>query len=425
MDMSLVESLILRLCQQPRTFEFISKNLKGLDPIKAKEVLDVLKARGAVNVNKGMWLVEKTEQKHLLTLFPNESELYLKKYMGYFDFLKTPHPLDFEWRNSTSSLVHLVDKVAGLCTIKDSILMLGMPTLFATASLKDIPQKVTLIERNKPILQGLRRVVNYPDRFKMIEEDLFNIIPTAVEKHFCVVMDPPWYREHFFHFIWVASQCVEIGGLVGISIPSINTRPEIPEERIEWLSFCHQLGLCIETLEAQLLEYAMPFFEFNAIRAAGIKDVMPFWRKGDFIMFRKVSSKFTARPSLPTIVDEWIEREIGSVRFRIKLTLDGPGEKDKAISITSIVKGDILPTVSRRHELRGKANIWTSGNRIFATNNPTRFLELLDNAIKEGFAKNEENAIVIDFVELILKLESKEFEDYLECIYYEMERQAT
>ncbi len=376
MSSNFAESIILRLCQQPRTFEYISKNLNGLDPIKAKELLDNLISKNILSENKGMWVIRREEHPQPLSLFPNDSQLYLKKYMGYFDFLKTPHPLDFEWRNSTASLLHLLTKLQQLCTIKDSILILGMPTLFATASLKDIPQKVTLIEKNKPILQGLKHIVTYPDRFKIIDSDIFGINPSTIEKHFCVIMDPPWYTEHFFQFIWVASQCVEVGGLVGISIPPINTRPDIPQERIEWLSFCHQIGLCIETLDSQLLEYAMPFFEFNAFRAAGITDILPFWRKGDFIVFRKIKSDSVTRPHLSVVPNEWHEREIKSVRFRVHLKHTEKINENEAICINSIIKGDILPTVSRRHLLRDKANIWTSGNRIFTTNNPFKFFKL-------------------------------------------------
>ena len=54
----------------------------------------------------------------------------------------------------------------------------------------------------------------------------------------------------------------------------------------------------MENLYAQKLHYAMPFFEFNAFRAAGIKDILPFWRKGDLALFRKVHTDFHERPKL-------------------------------------------------------------------------------------------------------------------------------
>ncbi len=85
---------------------------------------------------------------------------YLIKYMGHFDFLKSPHPLDFEWRNTTKSLNYLTDLIMQINKPEESVLLMGMPTLFANICIKDIPQNVKLVERNEP---------NY--RFKFIKTD--------------------------------------------------------------------------------------------------------------------------------------------------------------------------------------------------------------------------------------------------------------
>ncbi len=45
------------------------------------------------------------------------------------------------------------------------------------------------------------------------------------------------------------------------------------------------------------------------------------------------------------------------------------------VNLISLVKGDILPTVSRRDPRRRQADVWTSGNRIFQTDNPRLVLE--------------------------------------------------
>lgn len=424
MNLDFIKSQIIKLCNQPRSFEFISKQLNGLDPIKAKEVLYILKEEYKIIEKEGMWMLQSKPQLSNLSLFPQETHLYLKKYMGYFDFLRTPHPLDYEWRNSTASLTRMLNRIQEICSIKDSILILGMPTLFATASLKDIPQKVTLLEKNQPILQGLRSIVTFPNRFKIIDADIFTVNPNLIEKHYCVVMDPPWYTEHFRHFIWLASNCVEIGGLIAISVPPFNTRPEIPNERVDWISFCHNVGLCIESLEAGFFEYAMPFFEFNAFRAAGITDVLPFWRKGDLMIFRKIGNNAAERPILQPLKCRWIEKEFRSVRIRILIDGVQQLEPRRNLEIKSIVKGDILPTVSRRDKIRDQANIWTSGNRVFKTNCTQTFLMNLDNIIK-GHQNDKKNAIVDDFVNMISNLENKEYNTYLEWLYYEMERQIT
>jgi hypothetical protein len=414
-----IESLILRLCKQPRTFEFISKNLNGLDPIQLKEALEELEKNDILSKRSDMWSMREKKKSPTLNLLSEDPQLYLKKYMGYFEFLKMPHPLDFEWRNSTASLNYLINEVQKMNSINDRILFLGMPTLFATACIKDIPQKVTLVERNKPIVRGLSKLNIDKKRFQILEADIFIVEPKTIGKYYNVYMDPPWYSPHFYQFMWLAAQCVEVGGVIGISLPPINTRPNIDKERIEWFSFCQQHGLCLENLYAQKLHYAMPFFEFNAFRSAGVQDILPFWRKGDLALFRKVHTESLPRPVLDETKPEWVEKEMDTVRIRVKVENNSDSEE---LKITHLIKGDILTTVSTRDQRRNEANVWTSGNRIFRVSNTNKFLQLLS-FIDNGKPKTEEQELVEEFVYTITELEKKEYNNYLDWLYHEMERQ--
>ncbi|MBL7722749.1 MAG: class I SAM-dependent methyltransferase [Chitinophagaceae bacterium] len=415
-----IDSLILRLCKQPRTFEFISKSLNGLDPIQLKEAIDRLEKKETLHKRDDMWSVNEKRKPLTLNLHSDDPQLYLKKYMGYFDFLKMPHPLDFEWRNSTASLNYLINEVQEMNSVNDRILFLGMPTLFATACIKDIPQKVTLVERNKPIVRGLAKLNADKERFQILEADIFKVAPKEIGKYYSVIMDPPWYSPHFYQFMWLAAQCVEVGGVIGISLPPINTRPDIDKERIDWFTFCQKHGLCLENLYAQRLHYAMPFFEFNAFRAAGIKDILPFWRKGDLALFRKVHTDKHERPLLDEHKIEWTEKEIDTVRIRVK---DEKSSDNEEFKITHLIKGDILPTVSTRDKRRDEANVWTSGNRIYKVSNPKIFLQLL-NDLENEKPKTKEQKLVADFINSTTELEKKEYNNYLDWLYHEMERQT-
>lgn len=417
-----VNSAILRLCKQPRTFEFISKNLNGLDPIQVSQSLRNLELSNQLQKIDDLWSLKENNHPPLLNLLPEDPQLYLKKYMGYFEFIKMPHPLDFEWRNSTASLNYLINEIQELNSVSDKILFLGMPTLFATACIKDIPQKITLVERNKPIVKGLSKLNTDKERFRIIEEDIFKADPAKIGKYYSVIMDPPWYTPHFYQFMWLAAQCVEMGGVIGISLPPINTRPNIDKERIDWFEFCQKHGLCLENLYAQKLHYAMPFFEFNAFRAAGIKDILPFWRKGDLALFRKVHNDSFTRPEINEIKSDWIEREIETVRLRVNVgnVDEVTGQK---LEIESIVKSDILPSVSTRDERREHANIWTSGNRIFKVNNPRNFVKILDE-LKNKSPETEDECLVSDFISAVTQFEKKEYNNYLDWLYHEMERQT-
>ena len=68
----------------------------------------------------------------------------------------------------------------------------------------------------------------------------------------------------------------------------------------------------------------------------------------------------------------WTEVAIG--RMRLFIGTGGNGASGDA-DLVSIVAGDVLPSVSRRDPRRSPANVWTSGNRVFRTNNPQLLLE--------------------------------------------------
>jgi hypothetical protein len=420
MRLEYIEASILRLCKQPRTFKYITQSLNGCDPIQIKNVLSLLEEKNILQKKQDLWSLPEIREAPTLNFNIEDPQLYLKKYMGYFDFLKTPHPLDFEWRNSTASLNYLINLIQEINTVNDKILLLGMPTLFAAACVKDIPQKVTLIERNKPIIKGLSTLYGGKKQFKIIEGDIFTISCENLENYFSVVMDPPWYSPHFYQFMWLAAKCVKIGGIVAISLPPLNTRPNIENERIDWFDFCRQQGLCLEGLYPQKLNYAMPFFEFNAFRAAGIESMSPFWRKGDLAILRKVKIESSERPKNQNADDSWVEREFDNIRYRVKI--ENANEKNDEISISHLVRGDILPTVSTRDERRAKANIWTSGNRIFKVNDCKKFLRIIDDKSRKK-SDNPDLVTVNSFLETITTLEKREYNDYLNWLYLEMEEE--
>ena len=338
--------------------------------------------------------------------------------MGHFDFLKSPHPLDFEWRNTSKSLNYLTELVTQINKPEESVLLMGMPTLFANICVKDIPQNVKLVERNEPIIESLLKLTN--DKNSIIKADIFKAKPSEIGKHSCAIMDPPWYSDHFYQFVWLASKSLKVGGTMIISIPPINTKPDIDTQRLEWFSFCQKQGLCIENLLASRLEYAMPFFEFNAFRAAGIKNILPFWRTGDVVTFKKIRETDSERPHFIEPTSTWREKTIDSVRIRVNTALKSPGD----FVINSLVPPtDILPSVSKSDDRRVGVNIWTSGNRIFNASKPDIFLKYL-NTFGTPSLGNKEEAIVHKFIQMIVELEKQEFDDYLNWLYYEMERQG-
>ena len=109
--------------------------------------------------------------------------------------------------------------------------------------------------------------------------------------------------------------------------------------------------------------------------------------------------------------------------MRIRFKIENDKIKSNEIKIEHLIKGDILPSVSSRDERRKEANIWTSGNRIFKVNNVKNLLQLLEKE-KIGNSRKKELNFINQFFNTIIDLEKKEYNNYLEWLYYEMEKQV-
>ena len=193
-------------------------------------------------------------------------------------------------------------------------------------------------------------------------------------------------------------------------------------ERQKWFSFCEQQGLYLETLFAQGMEYVMPFFEFNALRAAGIKDILPFWRKGDLAILKKIENKNTERPNSKITNNDWAECDIDGVRFRVNTE---SGNNNENLIIEHIITGDILPAVSSRDPRRKEANVWTSGNRIFKVNNPRAFLDLADSYKKNNKISEIKSSLAEELIKFVVEIEKKEYGNYKDWLLYEMENETS
>ena len=167
-----------------------------------------------------------------------------------------------------------------------------------------------------------------------------------------------------------AANACRLGGCVLISLPPDGARPRAEADRHATIAFGKRLGLTLSDHCPLAIVYDTPFFERNALAAAGIV-TPPRWRRGDLMIFRK-----TGTPGRPPVASAyttlWTEVGIGRMRVFIR---NGPDAHRGSLGLIPIVEGDILPTVSRRDPRRRMADVWTSGNRIFRTDNPQLLLE--------------------------------------------------
>jgi hypothetical protein len=194
-----------------------------------------------------------------------------------------------------------------------------------------------------------------------------------------VVTDPPWYEEFVRAFLWAAAQLVEMGGSVLLSFPPVGTRPHIEDEWKRTQTFAQQLGLTLRE-ESLSLKYISPPFEQNALLAAHHQYVQPDWRPGVLVLFEKTGECREPRPSTDICYPKWTEQSLLGVRWRFR---PQQASIECRPVLVEAVPGDILDSVSRRDPRRAKADVWTSGNRIFACPN-TASLELTTKALATG-----------------------------------------
>lgn len=277
--------------------------------------------------------------------------------------LPVPHPLDYEWRFSDVSAVELASEASSLLGAEETLAMLGSPSVFCAALERNPRGRLVILDRSRVITECLKEAapVNSVLRCDVTQDELPDLRAGAV------VVDPPWYEESIRSFAWAACKISAPGARVFFSLPPVGTRPGVYRELKDFFSWTREeLGLQLDRLAPGALPYETPAFERNALRAGGFYNVPREWRRGDLAVFVRTPKEITGRQvtTVPPSFDDgiWAEETIEGVRIRVRCERVNAEEMP---AISSIVDGDVLPTVSRRDERRKMADMWTSGNRIF------------------------------------------------------------
>lgn len=285
--------------------------------------------------------------------------------------LPVPHPLDYDWRFGESAVSYLLDACLALTRPDETIALLGTPSVLRTAIESSYPRGTALLDANTSVVNCLSQAA--PDAEVLLCDVVRDPLPPIEAS--AVIVDPPWYKEHLVGFLWAASSLCRVGGHVLVSTPPLGTRPGINRDRKSLLDWARQLGLIHLRTEAAILPYCSPPFEINALKAEGLCGILEDWRRGDLSIFVKEAQVALPRPVIPVASEEkWVEESLHGVRVRVRPSECSDFNDPKLLTI---VGGDILPSASRRDYRRSLVDVWTSGNRVFASQGRNVIIHIL------------------------------------------------
>jgi len=265
--------------------------------------------------------------------------------------LALPHPVDAEWRFTEKTAEKLVHTAVAATQPGDSILLMGVPSVVLAAAQSQEDRKYWVCGEQNIITDGLKRITADDPRFH------HNV---AHELHAAAaIVDPPWYVDQFREMLSQASNRCRTGAHIFASTPAEEVRPGIVDDLILISEAATQSGLELDHEDLAALVYRTPFFEVNALRAAGVGAWLPNWRRGDLVVYRKrlMGRTWPVVDKAPAF-----ELTLSGIRLRLLGWEDSP-----PVEFSPLYDGEISPSVSMRAPRRAEAALWTSGNRAFIT----------------------------------------------------------
>jgi hypothetical protein len=269
--------------------------------------------------------------------------------------LPMPHPLDYTWWYDRPTVERLSEIASESTTAGDLIGLLGTPTVFHYCQSLLSDRQLLLLDRDQAVIDALSgcRAPHKAVCCDVISGDL----PPASAR--LVLADPPWYPNEMNQFLWAARQMSTRGGIVLFSCPPEGTRPRVLSDREVLFRWATELGFDLDVIESGALRYLSPPFERNSLKVSGLV-VDDDWRCGDLVRFVCARDCTQKRPSTYP-PERWEEEILDGVRIRIRPSVGSTVD----VRLQPLVEGDILPTVSRRADIRSQVDVWTSGNRVF------------------------------------------------------------
>ena len=261
-------------------------------------------------------------------------------------------PVDAQWYFDMPSVQRLL---SALPAGARSVLALGVPSLCGAAA--RIMDEVRVLDRSKVLERrslGLTAAAE-GGALEVVEWDLDAKPYRDVAGLDVIVMDPPWYLEHYRAWLHTAVEACRMGGTICVVLPQVLTNRRSALDRRELLQILRSIGHV--SLKLDLLSYVTPSFERAVLDAKGTGH-LDRWRRADLALVR-VRSKRLPYEFEPVPDIEWNYREI---RGRIIRSLyeRGGGQGMPVIEPADAATGYRLNSVSRFYLRSSGINLITS-----------------------------------------------------------------
>jgi hypothetical protein len=279
-------------------------------------------------------------------------------------------PVDGQWYFDQPTVDRLL---ALLPTGTRSVLAMGIPTIAGPAARS--VDEVTLLDRSRGLrgkslgLETAERQwgLNVAD-WDLGEKPYLDAAGTDV-----VLMDPPWYLEHYRAWLHTAIEASKMGGLIGVVVPQPLTNRRSFADQGELLGLLSSVGQV--SIRENVLSYVTPSFERPVLNLSGI-GYLDRWRRADLALVR-VRKKRLPYEFEPVPDIEWKHREIGGRIVRSW----GESVSDDSVPVIRTAHsaaGYRLGSVSRYYLRSSDINLVTSRGRAAAVSRWGRLPVILD-----------------------------------------------
>ena len=212
--------------------------------------------------------------------------------------LPAPDPLRSQWWFTLDSTVKIAEKLREFA-LDNPVAFLGSPTVGHYYSHCKY-SNTTILDVDLEVIKSL----SLPDSAKAARYDVLDDVPMDLKAmNKAVFLDPPWQPLEIDIFISRACDLLSDNGYLFTILPPLSTRPSTIAERNSILKKIIDGGLQIISLEAEYVEYRVPYFEGSVLKQIRASDIKP-WRKGDMLIVKYNSScsfKYEDSPKIDKI----------------------------------------------------------------------------------------------------------------------------